>query len=35
MERAWKKEIMDGSIPVGPGGMETSRGAVWPTLAET
>jgi len=32
--RAWKKEIWDGSIPVGPGGIITSMGAVPPTLAE-
>jgi len=33
MERAWKNEIYDGSIPVGPGGITTSIGAIPPTLA--
>lgn len=33
MERAWKNEIYEGSIPVGPGGMTTSMGAIAPTLA--
>lgn len=33
IERAWKKEIYDGSSPVGPGGTTTSTGAVTPTLA--
>jgi len=33
IERAWKKEIYEGSIPVGPGGMTTSIGASDPTLA--
>lgn len=31
--KAWKKEIYDGSIPVGPGGIITSIGAKIPTLA--
>ena len=31
--RAWKNEIYDGSIPVGPGGMVTSTGETAPTLA--
>jgi len=33
IERAWKNEIYDGSIPVGPGGITTSIGATDPTLA--
>jgi len=33
MDKAWKKEIYDGSIPVGPGGMTISRGETAPTLA--
>jgi len=33
IERAWKNEIYEGSIPVGPGGMTTSIGATDPTLA--
>jgi len=33
IERAWKKVIYDGSIPVGPGGMTTSIGETAPTLA--
>jgi len=33
MDKAWKKEIYEGSIPVGPGGMTTSSGAKDPTLA--
>jgi len=33
IESAWKKEIYEGSIPVGPGGMTTSIGAKLPTLA--
>jgi len=33
MERAWKNEIYDGSIPVGPGGITTSIGDTEPTLA--
>lgn len=31
--KAWKNEIYDGSIPVGPGGIMTSLGAITPTLA--
>jgi len=30
---AWKKAIYDGSNPVGPGGIETSKGAIVPGLA--
>jgi len=33
IERAWKNEIYEGSIPVGPGGMTTSIGETAPTLA--
>jgi len=33
MDRAWKKEIYDGSIPVGPGGITISSGETAPTLA--
>jgi len=33
MDKAWKKEIYDGSIPVGPGGITTSIGATDPNLA--
>jgi len=31
--KAWKKEIAEGSIPVGPGGIVTSMGETIPTLA--
>ncbi len=31
--RAWKKEVLPGSIPVLPAGMKTSRGATAPALA--
>jgi len=31
--KAWKKEIYEGSIPVGPAGTTTSTGEVTPTLA--
>lgn len=31
--RAWKKEIYDGSKPVGPASITTSFGAVVPTFA--
>jgi hypothetical protein len=30
---AWKKEIAEGSIPVGPGGITTSILEIYPTLA--
>jgi len=33
IDKAWKKEIWDGSIPVGPGGITTSHWASCPTLA--
>jgi hypothetical protein len=33
IERAWKKEIYEGSNPVGPGGIVTLTGAIVPTLA--
>lgn len=33
IERAWKNEIYDGSIPVGPGGITISSGDTDPTLA--
>jgi len=33
IDRAWKKPIYEGSIPVVPGGMTTSTGASVPTLA--
>jgi len=33
MDKAWKKEIEEGSIPVGPGGITTSKGEMVPTLA--
>jgi len=33
MDKAWKKVIYDGSIPVGPGGITISIGATEPTLA--
>jgi len=33
MDKAWKKEIYDGSIPVGPGGITMSSGERAPTLA--
>lgn len=31
--KAWKKEIYEGSIPVGPAGTVTSTGETTPTLA--
>ena len=31
--KAWKKEMAEGSIPVGPGGMTTSMLEIYPTLA--
>lgn len=31
--RAWKNEVLPGSIPVGPAGMNTSAGARAPALA--
>ena len=33
IDNAWKNEICEGSMPVGPGGMKTSIGANAPTLA--
>lgn len=33
MDKAWKNEILEGSIPVGPGGITTSMGDKIPTLA--
>jgi len=33
MDKAWKNEIYDGSIPVGPGGITTSSGETAPSLA--
>jgi len=33
IDKAWKKEIWDGSIPVGPGGITISNGEIAPTLA--
>ena len=32
--RAWTKDVCEGSMPVGPGGTNTSTGAVEPVLAE-
>lgn len=33
IDKAWKKEMAEGSIPVGPGGITTSTGEMIPTLA--
>lgn len=33
IDKAWKKEIEEGSIPVGPGGIITSMVEMVPTLA--